>query len=219
MPHGLALTQRLMAQVYINPPHRLYLVRQPLTPLPKRSPLATESVLVEQLLQRDEAAYRWLYTHYSAALYGVLLKVVREEEQAQDLLQEVFIKIWNNLSSYDTQKGRLFTWMLNIARNTAIDAVRAGKAMSRPSPAQTLDTDVAGTFAVDREYAIAPENPEHIGLREVVQQLRPERKQLIDLVYFGGYTHEEAADELGLPLGTVKTRIRSALQELKALFK
>jgi RNA polymerase sigma factor (sigma-70 family) len=174
---------------------------------------------VEQLLLRDEAAYRWLYTHYSAALYGVLLKVVREEAQAQDLLQEVFIKIWNNLGSYDTQKGRLFTWMLNIARNTAIDAVRAGKAMSRPSSAQTIDTDEAGTYAVDREYAVSPENPEHIGLREVVEQLRPERKQLIDLVYFNGYTHEEAAEELGLPLGTVKTRIRSAIQELKSLFK
>jgi RNA polymerase sigma factor (sigma-70 family) len=187
--------------------------------LPKRSPLATESVLVEKLLQRDDEAFRWLYDHYSAALYGVLLKVVREEEQAQDLLQEVFVKIWNNLSQYDTKKGRLFTWMLNIARNTAIDAIRAGKSMSRPSSAQTLATDEAGTFAVDREYAISPENPDHIGLHEVVEQLRPERKQLIDLVYFSGYTHEEAADELGLPLGTVKTRIRSALQELKKLFK
>ncbi|MEZ0608110.1 RNA polymerase sigma factor [Fibrella sp. WM1] len=185
----------------------------------KRSPLATESVLVEKLLQRDEQAFQWLYKHYSAALYGVLLKIVREEEQAQDLLQEVFIKIWNNTTSYDTQKGRLFTWMLNIARNTGIDAVRSGKAMSRPSNAQTLSTDDAGTFAVDREYAVAPENPDHIGLREVIQQLRPDRKQLIDLVYFGGYTHEEAADELGLPLGTVKTRIRSALQELKQLFR
>lgn len=185
----------------------------------KRSPLATESVLVEKLLQRDEQAFHWLYKHYSAALYGVLLKIVREEEQAQDLLQEVFIKIWNSTSSYDTQKGRLFTWMLNIARNTGIDAVRAGKAMSRPGSAQTLSTDEAGTFAVDREYAVAPDNPDYIGLREVVQQLRPDRKQLIDLVYFGGYTHEEAADELGLPLGTVKTRIRSALQELKQLFR
>ncbi|CCH03220.1 RNA polymerase sigma factor sigK Sigma-K factor [Fibrella aestuarina BUZ 2] len=208
-----------MGQVYVATIQPLYLERQPLPALSKRSPLATESVLVEKLLQRDEQAFQWLYKHYSAALYGVLLKIVREEEQAQDLLQEVFIKIWNNTATYDTQKGRLFTWMLNIARNTGIDAVRSGKAMSRPSSAQTLSTDDAGTFAVDREYAVAPENPDHIGLREVIQKLRPDRKQLIDLVYFGGYTHEEAADELGLPLGTVKTRIRSALQELKQLFR
>lgn len=208
-----------MNLLYVSAAQPLYLVRQSLPTLPKRSPLATESILVEKLLQRDEQAFQWLYKHYSAALYGVLLKVVREEEQAQDLLQEVFIKIWNNTAQYNTQKGRLFTWMLNIARNTAIDAVRAGKAMSRPSSAQTLSTDEAGTYAVDREWGVAPENPDHIGLREVVQKLRPERKQLIDLVYFNGYTHEEAADELGLPLGTVKTRIRSALQELKSLFK
>ncbi|MEZ0485561.1 RNA polymerase sigma factor [Fibrella aquatica] len=184
----------------------------------RSSPLSDESVLVEQLLKRDDKAFQWLYEHYSAALYGVLLKIVREEEQAQDLMQEVFIKIWNNLGSYDTQKGRLFTWMLNIARNAAIDSIRSGKAMSRPASAQTISTDDDGTYAVDRQHAVPPENTDFIGLKDVVDQLRPERRQLIDLVYFNGYTHEEAAEELSLPLGTVKTRIRSALQELKQLF-
>ncbi|MBO0950073.1 RNA polymerase sigma factor [Fibrella forsythiae] len=184
----------------------------------RSSPLSDESVLVDQLLKRDDKAFQWLYEHYSAALYGVLLKIVREEEQAQDLLQDVFVKIWNNLSSYDTQKGRLFTWMLNIARNTAIDSIRSGKAMSRPASAQTISTDDEGTYTVDRQYSVAPENTDFIGLKDVVDKLRPDRKQLIDLVYFNGYTHEEAAEELSLPLGTVKTRIRSALQELKQLF-
>lgn len=184
----------------------------------RSSPLSDESVLVDQLLKRDDKAFQWLYENYSAALYGVLLKIVREEEQAQDLLQDVFVKIWNNLSSYDTQKGRLFTWMLNIARNTAIDSIRSGKAMSRPASAQTISTDDEGTYTVDRQYSVAPENTDFIGLKDVVDKLRPDRKQLIDLVYFNGYTHEEAAEELSLPLGTVKTRIRSALQELKQLF-
>lgn len=169
-------------------------------------------------MQRNEQAFQWLYENYSAALYGVLLKVVREEEQAQDLLQEVFVKIWNNLASYDRQKGRLFTWMLNITRNTAIDSIRAGKAMSRPSAAQTLSSSDESTFLVDRQHSVAPENPDHIGLKDVVAKLRPDRRELINLVYFGGYTHEEAAEALSLPLGTVKTRIRSALQELKTFF-
>lgn len=200
----------LVKPVYLIPKLSLDLKRSTL--------LSDESVLVEQLLKRDDKAFQWLYEHYSAALYGVLLKIVREEEQAQDLMQDVFVKIWNNLSSYDTQKGRLFTWMLNIARNTAIDSIRSGKAMSRPASAQTISTDDEGTYTVDRQYAVAPENTDFIGLKDVVGQLRPERRQLIDLVYFGGYTHEEAAEELSLPLGTVKTRIRSALQELKQLF-
>ena len=196
----------------------VYLGSQQNLPLKRRPLLTDESVLVDQLMQRDDRAFQWLYENYSAALYGVLLKVVREEEQAQDLLQEVFVKIWNNLASYDRQKGRLFTWMLNIARNTAIDSIRAGKAMSRPSSTQTLSTSDESTFLVDRQYSVAPENPDHIGLQEVVSRLRPERRDLINLIYFGGYTHEEAAEELKLPLGTVKTRIRSALQELKSLF-
>ncbi|MBO0937844.1 sigma-70 family RNA polymerase sigma factor [Fibrella sp. HMF5335] len=199
-------------------PKPVYLGSQQRLPLKSRPLLTDESVLVDRLMQRNEQAFQWLYENYSAALYGVLLKVVREEEQAQDLLQEVFVKIWNNLTSYDPQKGRLFTWMLNITRNTAIDSVRAGKAMSRPSTAQTLSTSDESTFLIDKQYSVAPENPDHIGLQDVVGRLRPERRELINLVYFGGYTHEEAAEALSLPLGTVKTRIRSALQELKSLF-
>jgi RNA polymerase sigma factor (sigma-70 family) len=199
-------------------PQSVYLGSQQNLPLKSRPLLTDESVLVDRLMQRNEQAFQWLYENYSAALYGVLLKVVREEEQAQDLLQEVFVKIWNNLASYDRQKGRLFTWMLNITRNTAIDSIRAGKAMSRPSAAQTLSSSDESTFLVDRQHSVAPENPDHIGLQEVVAKLRPDRRELINLVYFGGYTHEEAAEALSLPLGTVKTRIRSALQELKTFF-
>ena len=90
--------------------------------------------------------------------------------------------------------------------------------MSRPSAAQTLSSSEESTFLVDRQHSVAPENPDHIGLQEVVAKLRPDRRELINLVYFGGYTHEEAAEALNLPLGTVKTRIRSALQELKTFF-
>lgn len=214
----LWLSQHTMNTLYFSTARPLYLIPQSTSNLKRPSPLSDESVLVDKLLRRDQQAFQWLYENYSAALYGVLLKIVREEEQAQDLLQEVFVKIWSNLSSYDTQKGRLFTWMLNIARNTAIDSIRSSKAMGRPASAQTISTDDEGTYSVDRQYAVAPENTDFIGLKEVLNRLRPERKQLIDLVYFNGYTHEEAAEELALPLGTVKTRIRSALQELKQLF-
>ena len=140
---------------------------------------------------------------------------MRDEEQAQDVLQDIFVKIWKNLDSYDASKGRLFTWLLNVSRNTAIDALRARKAQ----PSNAIRTDEDNVHIIDREHTTEQPNPEHIGVQEIVSQLRPERKQLIDLVYFAGYTHEEAAEELNLPLGTVKTRIRAALQELKQLFK
>lgn len=180
----------------------------------RQSPLS-ESVLLEKLVQRDQKAFQLLYDQYSPALYGVVLRIVREDEQAQDLLQDIFIKIWKNLDAYDASKGRLFTWLLNVARNTAIDSLRSRKT----HPFGAIRTDEENVHIVDKQYNTEQPNSDYIGLKEVVDRLRPERKQLIDLVYFGGYTHEEAAEELKLPLGTVKTRVRAALQELKELFK
>ena len=183
----------------------------------RQSSLVSENVLIEKLTQRDQKAFHWLYDQYSPALYGVVLRIVRDEERAQDLVQDIFVKVWKNLDAYDASKGRLFTWMLNVARNTAIDAIRARK--TQPSATNAIRTDEENVHIVDRQHNTQQPNPDHIGVQEVVSQLRPDRRQLIDLVYFGGYTHEEAADELNLPLGTVKTRIRAALQELKQLFK
>jgi len=186
--------------------------------LKRTQPFVSETVLIEKLSHRDQQAFHWLYDQYSPALFGVIRKIVHDDEQARDLLQDSFIKIWNNLDAYDASKGRLFTWLLNVARNTAIDSLRAAKASSRPNPANAIHTDAENVFIVDRQHQVDPSNIEHIGMQEIVSQLRPERKMLIDLVYFGGYTHEEAAEVLNLPLGTVKTRIRSALQELKQYF-
>lgn len=180
----------------------------------RQSPFVSESVLIERLIQRDQKAFQWLYDQYSSALYGVVLRIVREEEQASDLLQDIFVKIWKNLDTYDASKGRLFTWMLNIARNTAIDSIRSRKSQ----PTGTIRTEEENVHIIDREHNTGQPKPELIGVKDVVGQLRPDRKQLIDLVYFSGYTHEEAAEALKLPLGTVKTRIRAALQELKQLF-
>ncbi len=186
--------------------------------LKRTQPFVSETVLIEKLSHRDQQAFHWLYDQYSPALFGVIRKIVHDEEQARDLLQDSFIKIWNNLDGYDASKGRLFTWLLNVARNTAIDSLRAAKASSRPNPANAIHTDADNVFIVDSQHQTDPLNIEHIGMKEIVSQLRPERKMLIDLVYFSGYTHEEAAEVLNLPLGTVKTRIRSALQELKQYF-
>ena len=179
------------------------------------SSLVPEDVLIEKLKKRDQQSFQWLYDQYSPALYGVVFRIVRDDEQSADLLQDIFVKIWKSLDGYDSGKGRLFTWMLNVARNTAIDSLRARKTQ----PFGAIRTDEENVHIVDREHNTEQPNPEHIGLKEVVDQLRPERRQLIDLVYFGGYTHEEAAEKLNLPLGTVKTRVRAALQELKQLFR
>lgn len=172
-------------------------------------PKYNEGELLEMLRRQDRKAFNYLYDNYSDALYGVVLKVVRTEETAQDLLQEIFVKIWKNIAQYDASKGRLFTWMLNIARNTSIDYLRVNRL-----EIQDIDSAV---YSVEQNQTIY-EDLSGKELREIVSQLKPEQQTLIEMVYWGGYTHEEAAQRLEMPLGTVKTRVRSALRDLRKFF-
>lgn len=175
-------------------------------------PHYSEEDLVESLKQNDRAAFEYLYDHYSGALFNVICKVLRDPEKAEDVMQDAFLKVWKNITSYDPSKGRLFTWMLNIARNSAIDAVRSeGRKPGMDDISENLDrTDQNATYQPSTST---------LDLKALVDTLRPERKVLVDLVYFQGYTQEEASKELDIPLGTVKSRIRTALQDLKLYFK
>lgn len=172
-------------------------------------PKYEEGELVEMLRHQDRKAFNYLYDNYSDALYGVVLKLVRTEETAQDLLQEIFVKIWKNIAQYDVGKGRLFTWMLNIARNTSIDYLR----VNRPEI-----QDIESAVYWVEEHQEIHNDLDAKELREVVSQLKPEQQTLIEMVYWGGYTHEETAQRLDMPLGTVKTRVRSALRDLRKYF-
>lgn len=168
----------------------------------------SEEELVNLLKQNDKAAFSYLYDHYSGALFGIILKIInQDEETSEDVLQEVFIKIWKKITTYDPLKGTLFTWMLNIARNTAIDKVRTFKNVS----IQSIDNNVHSVDKIHQHKSVE----DKIGIKEIVNKLKPEYKTIIDLAYFGGYTQEEIAEELKLPLGTVKTRARAALIELR----
>lgn len=164
------------------------------------------------LKARNETALRALYDHYSAALYGVIFRVVGEKETAEDLLQETFVKIWNNSAAYDPSKGRLYTWMLNIARNNAIDKTRS-KNYRNEGQVRSLEDFV---YEAGKQHSQVT-TTDHIGLKKLVEGLKPEQKELVDMLYFGGYTQTEAAEELGIPLGTVKTRIKAAITRLREL--
>lgn len=166
---------------------------------------------MDSLKQNDRAAFEYLYEHYSGALFSVITKVLRDNEKAEDVMQDAFLKIWKNIASYDPAKGRLFTWMLNIARNSAIDAVRSEK--RKPG----MD-DVTEQIDRNDQNATYQPSPSTLDLKALVDTLRPERKILLDLVYFQGYTQEEASQELNVPLGTVKSRLRTALKDLKQYF-
>lgn len=150
---------------------------------------------------------------YSAALFGVISRIVIHTEIAEDLLQETFIKIWNSAESYDPSKGRLFTWMINIARNLSIDKLRS-KDFKNATKNQDIENNVD---FIDAQKEISF-NADVLGLKDMVTALKPEFTDVLNMVYFKGYTHIEAAEELNLPLGTVKTRIRMAIMELRKHF-
>lgn len=173
----------------------------------------SEEELVDALKRQDTIAIKALYDMYSGALLGVISRVIQHTEVAEDLLQETFLKIWNSGGSYDPSKGRLFTWMMNIARNLSIDKLRS-KDFKNANKNQDIENNVG---FIDEQKKV-DFNPDILGLKDMVVLLKPEFKAVLDMVYFKGYTHVETAEELNLPLGTVKTRVRMAILELRKKF-
>ncbi len=156
----------------------------------------------------------YLYHHYSGALYSVVLRVVRNEDIAQEVLHDAFLKIWDKIDTYDIVKGRLFTWMLNLTRNLAIDKTRS-KEMSKGRKTDDIDLLVN---RVDRQESLE-QKVELIGLTEVLSRLSGDQKFVIELLYLKGYTQAELAEEFNIPLGTIKNRTRLALIELRKILK
>lgn len=165
-----------------------------------------ENNLIHRLQQGDSTCVGEIYDAYGEVLYGVILKIVQKKDIAEDILQEVFMKIWNKGNQYDATKGRFFTWMLNVARNTAIDYMRS---------ADYKNESIKHVDISKADNPVKTDFEEKIGVKEMVFSLDPKYQEIIDLLYFKGFTHAEAADNLGIPLGTVKTRARLAIKELK----
>ena len=171
----------------------------------------SEQELVVLLNKQSNDAFNYLYDHYSGALYTIVNQIVPDKDTANDVLQDVFVNIWKKIGTYDASKGRLFTWMLNIARNAAIDKVR-----SRGYRDTLKNQPITDNSTMD-----ISSNPSmnDVGLKKVLTTLSEESRRLIDLSYFQGFTHEEIAKLMGIPLGTVKTRIRTAIIQLRSMIR
>jgi RNA polymerase sigma factor (sigma-70 family) len=140
--------------------------------------------------------------------------MIADEQISEDILQEAFVKIWNNFEQYDSSKGRLFTWMINITRNLTIDTLRS---KSYKKQQKIFSEDYIVNANQDRLSTVT--SFDTIGLRKEVQNLKPDQKIIIDLAYFNGFTQEEISKEMNIPLGTVKTRMRTAIIELRKLLR
>lgn len=176
------------------------------------TPTYTEQQLITALKGRDSQAFEYLYDHYSGSLYSIILQIVQNATLANDVLQDVFVNIWRRIETYDAAKGRLFTWMLNISRNASIDLLRSKNYLNSRKN-QELTDNVYGNDQVTLT------NTDSIGLNKFLAKLRPDHRILIELAYFKGYTHDEIAHIENIPLGTVKTRIRNALLQLREFLK
>ena len=168
----------------------------------------TEKELIEAIQRKDQKAFYRLYDKYSGALYGVIIRMCKDSGLAEELLQESFLKIWNKIDQYHPDKGRFYTWAYRIARNTTLNAMRKESLLI-----QSEDLSVYK----DRKEEEEPWDVQR--LNGQINSLEPHHRQAISLVYFQGFTHREAHEEMGVPLGTFKSYIRQALKQLREGYK
>lgn len=178
-----------------------------------------EILLLRRIVQRDEDALELLYDRYARLLYSVILKIVKQQQDAQDLLQEVFLQIWNNAAGFDPSRGTPYAWLMALTRNRSIDMIRSKSYRTKQREDNDLDgmlelpdvnlTPMDATLAMERRQVVI----------HAMAQLPPEQQEVLRLAYFEGYSHTEIAAEYLLPLGTVKTRIRQGLQKLHTIIQ
>lgn len=174
----------------------------------------SEDQLVESLKNMDKGAMTSLYRMYSDSLYKVISTIVHIEEVAQDLLQETFIKIWKSFGQYDPGKGRLYTWMARMAKNISIDYLRSVNHRN-----YTVNEDLSEhTDLIDKTIQFSY-NPELIGVKDMTSLLNEDQKVALDLVYFKGYTHVQAAEELGITVGILRSRLQASISELRRVYR
>ena len=178
---------------------------------------ADTAMLVQMIKSHSERDFTILYDNYSTALYNALIKIVSRSEVAEDLLQETFVKIWKNIDRFDNTKGTLFTWMLNIARNLAIDYLRSPTCKN-----QIQNVNIEVFFLQQNHPANTHSHSNYLDYKDFKRKaLQIERKyaEVIDMICFQGYTQNQTSELLKLPLGTVKTRARKGLSVLKHLYQ
>lgn len=172
--------------------------------------MTIEERIITHLKKGDKKALNLLYENYSDSLYGVILKVTNNEEIAQDALQETFIKVWKNAHKYDSKKAKLFTWLYRIARNTAIDKLRSfNNRFHKEVQIDKSDVYILPTSNINQDVL---DIKEHLGKLDEKYQI------VIKALFFEGMTQQEASEELDMPLGTVKSRLKIGLRELRKIY-
>ncbi len=173
--------------------------------------------LLQRIVQSDESAMSELYNRYGRLLYTFGLRIVRSEEEASDLVQEVFLQAWNKAPSYEKGKGTVYTWLVTMTRNRAIDLLRSKRYKQQ---SQTIDISQL-SLVVDvhssnpHSETVQGENRQLV--TTALGKLTPDQQRVIALAYYEGYSQSEIASTLNIPLGTVKSRMRKGLMEMRSM--
>lgn len=177
-----------------------------------------DSELLVRVGAGDEAAFTQLYDRFAPGLYSLMLKMVRDEREAEDVLQEGFTHVWRHAKTYDPARSSAFTWAVMVFRNKAIDRMRGRQRRDRV--VDRAGDDPTLSQGSDTRSAEAPTMHEEVAMvRAALEQISADQKQAIDLAFFGGLSHEEIAERLATPLGTIKARIRRGLLRLRDFLK
>jgi RNA polymerase sigma-70 factor (ECF subfamily) len=171
--------------------------------------------LLRAVSRGDESALAALYDRYRLILFGLILRILHDRQEAEDVLQEAFLQVWRRAKDFDPARGRTFTWLVTIARSRALDRLRSLGSRSRFVEA---DEQVANDEVIDTAYDLVKAEQGEI-VRQALGQLPDEQRRTLLLAYFEGLTQAEIAERLGDPLGTVKTRMRSGLIKLRELLR
>lgn len=171
----------------------------------------SQQTIISLLKERNQKGLSELYDKYSPTLLGLINNIIQDIPTSEEILQKTFLKIWNNIDQYDESKSTFFTWMAAIARNTAIDKARL-KGFQRNKKTESIDSNVYSANVVHT-------NSENIDVERLTSKLDKKYKDVIDLLYLKGYTQKEASEALEIPLGTIKTRLRSAINLLREELK
>ena len=179
----------------------------------------SDEQLIEALAAGDESALGVLYDRYAKAVFSLAARITRDQSTAEEITQEVFLRLWRNAATYSASRGRFASWLLSVTHHLAVDQLRRRQA--RPQAVATIDDLVVQGLPDTRtdieEEALLRERRDII--ITALGQLPPAQRQVIELAYFGGLTHVEIAARLGDPLGTVKTRMRLGVQKLRELLQ
>lgn len=179
-------------------------------------PAISDSALIEGIMARDENALSMVYDRYSGMVFSVLLRILKDSQAAEEVLQDLFLQLWGDAQRFDSSRGALPAWLMVIARNRAISRLRGRNRRALVESSEDLAAVTAPWLNnVEQEAARA----EIIGkLRAAIRAMPREQQEVVELAYFEGMTQTEIAARTGTPLGTVKTRMRTAIQSLRQLF-